>query len=48
VYRKALRLALKDHDLTREEEQHLHELADELGIGGARAHALLTEVEREP
>lgn len=44
-YRKALRLALRDRQLTREEETHLHELARDLGIDGPRAHALLAEAE---
>lgn len=47
VYRKALRLALRDRRVTREEETHLHELAQELSIPGARAHQLLSEIERE-
>lgn len=47
VYRKALRIALKDRRISRAEELHLHELAQELAIPGARAHELLIEVERE-
>lgn len=47
AYRKAIRLALRDRALTREEELHLHEIAEQLGIGGRRAHAILAEVERE-
>lgn len=47
VYRKALRVALRDRAITREEETHLHEVAEELGIGAGRAHALMVEVERE-
>ena len=46
-YRKAVRLALRDRRLTREEETHLHELARDLGIDGPRAHAILGEVEAE-
>lgn len=46
-YRKAVRLAIRDRRLTREEEAHLHELARDMGIDGARAHAILIEVEQE-
>lgn len=46
-YRKAVRLAMRDRRITREEEGHLHELARDLGIDGARAHAILVEVENE-
>lgn len=47
AYRKALRIALRGPSLTLEEETHLHELAEHLGIGAGRAHALFVEVKRE-
>lgn len=47
VYRNALRVALRDKVLTRDEEVHLHRLAVRLDIPGDRAHELLIEVERE-
>lgn len=47
AYRKALRIALRDRNLTRDEETHLYELADQLGIGAGRARALMVEIERE-
>lgn len=47
TYRKAVRLAMHSRRLTREEEGHLHELARDLGLDGARAHAILAEVEAE-
>lgn len=46
-YRKALRMALRDRKLTREDEAALHEMANDLGISGPRAHALLVEAETE-
>ncbi len=45
-YRKAVNLALRDRSVTREEEGHLHELARDLGIDGARAHAIIVDAER--
>lgn len=47
AYRKALRFALRDGHVSREEELHLHEIAQVLGIPGRRAHELLIETERE-
>ena len=47
AYRKAVRFALRDRQLTREEELHLHEIAEQMGLSGRRAHELLSEVERE-
>lgn len=46
-YRDAVRLALLDGALTREEELRLHEIAERLGVSGRRAHAILLEVETE-
>lgn len=46
-FRKAVRLALRDRRLTRDEEGHLHELARDLGLDGARAHAIMAEIEQE-
>lgn len=46
-YRKALRMAVRDRKLTRDEETALHELAHDLGISGPQAHALLVEAENE-
>lgn len=46
-YRQAVRLAVRDRRLTREEEGHLHALARDLGIDAARAHTILVEVEAE-
>jgi hypothetical protein len=47
VYLSALRLAMRDRRLTRDEEVHLHRLAEELGIGAGRAHELMVAVEGE-
>ncbi|MGQ0536310.1 MAG: hypothetical protein ACT4PT_09580 [Methanobacteriota archaeon] len=47
AYRDAVRLALRDRTLTREEERRLLRLAEELGIPAGRAAALHEEVERE-
>lgn len=47
VYIGALRLAMRDRTLTRDEEVHLHKLAEELGIGAGRAHELMVAVEGE-
>lgn len=46
-YRGALRLAMRDRKLTRDEEVDLHRLAEELGIGAGRAHELMVAVEAE-
>lgn len=46
-YRAALRLALRDRALTRDEEIDLHRLAEGLGLPAGRAHELLVEVERQ-
>lgn len=43
----ALRIALRDRKITRDEEVRLHRLADELGIAPSRAHQILVDVERE-
>lgn len=45
AYRKAVRLALRDGVLTRDEEADLHDLAHDLGIDGPRAHRILADVE---
>jgi hypothetical protein len=45
LYRDALRFALLDRKVTREEELHLFRLAEELGIGAGRAMELRLEVE---
>lgn len=45
MYRKALRIALHDRKVSREEELHLFQLAEELGIGAGRAMELRHEVE---
>lgn len=47
AYRAAVRMALRDRKITREEELHLHRVAQHMGITNARAHELLVEVERE-
>lgn len=47
LYVGALRLAMRDRTLTRDEEVHLHRLAEELGIGAGRAHELMVAVEGE-
>lgn len=47
AFRRALRVALRDKVLTREEEIDLHHLAAQLGIPAGRAHELLVAVERE-
>ncbi|MBI4392318.1 MAG: hypothetical protein HY556_00775 [Euryarchaeota archaeon] len=47
AYKRALRIALRDRKLTREEDIHVHELAEHLGIGAGRAMALRVEIERE-
>jgi hypothetical protein len=47
TYRKALRLAMRDRKLTAEEESHLFELAEDLGIGAGRAFQLKREIEEE-
>lgn len=45
-FRAAVRMALKDGHITREEERHLVVLADHLGIRPARAYELRDEEER--
>jgi hypothetical protein len=47
VYRDALRIALKDRVVTREEELHLAELGERLGLPARRALELRHEVEAE-
>lgn len=47
TYRKALRLALHDGAMTREEERHLADLAHDLGVTYRDALALRDDVERE-
>lgn len=47
AYREAVRLALKDRRLTREEDRHLLRLAHHLGIPSPRAMEIHDEVERE-
>ena len=47
AYVNALRLALRDRLITSEEAVQLHDLAERLGIGAGRAHALFVEVTRE-
>ncbi len=47
LYRIALRVALRDRRITRNEEIDLHRLAAGLGIEPARAHELLAETELE-
>lgn len=47
IYINTVRLALSERRLTRDEESHLHHHAEELGIGGGRAHERLVQVERE-
>lgn len=47
AYRDALRLALHDGAMTREEERHLASLADRLGVSYAEALRLRHEVETE-
>ncbi|HVL88082.1 MAG TPA: hypothetical protein VM681_08800 [Candidatus Thermoplasmatota archaeon] len=47
MYRGAVRLALRDHLLTREEERALFRLARGLSLSPDRAHEILVEVERE-
>ena len=46
-YRRAVRLALRDRLLTREEEAHLFHVAEGLGIPAGRAMDLRNEVEQE-
>lgn len=45
--REAVRLALRDRTLTSAERVHLHRLAEDLGIGGARAAEIQHEIETE-
>ena len=45
TYREALRLALRDRQVTPRERVHLFRLADDLGIAAARAAELQNEVE---
>jgi uncharacterized membrane protein YebE (DUF533 family) len=45
AYRAAVRAALADGDVTRDEEAHLADVAQELGIGAADALRLRREVE---
>jgi hypothetical protein len=47
VYRRALRVALRDRRLLPEERIALGDLAEELGIGAGKAMALMHEVEQE-
>jgi hypothetical protein len=47
AYRNAVRLAMRDRRLSREDEVQLHHLADALHIGAGRAHEILVDVERE-
>ena len=47
AFRAAVRLALRDRRITREEEIHLHRVAQHMGIPAGRAHELLVDVERE-
>lgn len=47
VYRAALRIALKDRRVTPEEELHLAELGEHLGLSARRALALRREIEKE-
>ena len=47
AFREAVRMALRDRVITREEELHLHRVAQHMGIPTGRAHELLIEVERE-
>ena len=47
AFRAAVRMALRDRTVTREEELHLHRVAQHMGIPTGRAHELLVEVERE-
>lgn len=47
IFLNALRVALRDKALTRDEELHLHRLAAQLGIDAGRAHELLIQAERE-
>lgn len=47
VYRDSVRLAMRDHVLSREEQVKLARLADELGINAGRAVELMGEVEAE-
>lgn len=46
-YRNAVRLALRDRVVTRDEEHHLFALAQGLGLTPERAHRILVEVEQE-
>lgn len=48
AFRAAVRAALADGAVTRDEEAHLAEVAQELGIGAADALRLRREVESEP
>jgi hypothetical protein len=45
AYSNAIRVALRDGAVSREEAGHLHRLAEELGIGAGRAHELWTQAE---
>lgn len=47
TYRNALRIALRDRKLTAQEEAHLFELAEDLGIGAGRAFQIKSEVAAE-
>ncbi|MGQ0536136.1 MAG: hypothetical protein ACT4PT_08695 [Methanobacteriota archaeon] len=47
IYRRQVRFALRDRRLTREEEIHLAELAERIGIPVRRAYEIRDEVERE-
>ena len=47
AYRRALRIALKDRVVTEDEEIHLADLGERLGIPAGRARELRHEVERE-
>lgn len=46
AFRRAVRLALRDRRITREEELELHRVADELGLAPSRAHEILVVEER--
>lgn len=47
AYRNAVRLALRDRQLSRTEERELFQVASALGVQAARAHEILSEMEGE-
>lgn len=47
IYREALRIAITDRQVSRAEDVHLFQLADELGISAGRAMRLRHEIEAE-